>query len=93
MIVAHAKLYGHIEKANTSFEIINETFCLFLGMLLLSGCRKLPDRKINWETTPDTFVQAMPDSIPGNTFKRILRNLHPCNNEQLDKTNSRSSVS
>ena len=89
MIVAHAKLYGHIEKADTSFEIINETFCLFLGMLLLSGCRKLPDRKINWETTPDTFVQAM----SGNTFKRILRNLHPCNNEQLDKTNSRSSVS
>ena len=35
MIGGYTKLYGHREKAGTSFEITNETFCLFLGMLLL----------------------------------------------------------
>ena len=34
MIGGYTKLYGHREKAGTSFEITNETFCLFLGMLL-----------------------------------------------------------
>ena len=28
----------------------------FLSMLLLSGCHMLPDRKMYWEATPDTFV-------------------------------------
>ena len=40
------KLYGNREKADTSFEITNETCRLFLGMLLLIGCHKLSDCKI-----------------------------------------------
>ena len=52
MVVGYTKLFGHTEKADTSFEITNETFCLFLGMLLLSGCHKPPDRKMYWETPP-----------------------------------------
>ena len=54
-------------------------------MLLLTGYHKLPDRKVYWETTPNTFVQAKSDSMPRNTFDLILRNLHLCDNEQLDK--------
>ena len=53
--------------------------------MLFSGYHKLLDRKIDWETTPDTFVQAMADSIPRNTFEGSLRILYPCDNEQLDK--------
>ena len=53
--------------------------------MLFSGYHKLPDPKIDWETTADTFVQAMADSIPRNTFERILRILYLCDNEQLDK--------
>ena len=56
MIVGHTNLYCHREKADFSFEINNEKIRLFLRMLLLSGCHKLPDRKIYWETTSDTFV-------------------------------------
>ena len=52
MVVGYTKFYGHREKVGTSFEITNETFCLFLGMLLLSGCHKVADRKIYWETPP-----------------------------------------
>ena len=44
-------------------------------MLLVSGSHKLLSRKMYWESTPDTFVQARSDSMPRNTFERILRNL------------------
>ena len=36
MTVGYTKLYGHMEKEYTSFEITNETFRLFRGMLQLS---------------------------------------------------------
>ena len=81
MIVGHIKLYSHREKEGTSFEITNETFCLFLAMLMLKRCQKLPKCKMYWETTPDTFVQALSDAIPCDIFERILRNLDLFENE------------
>ena len=39
-------LYDIREKAGTSLKITNETFHLFLSMLLLNGCHKLPDHKM-----------------------------------------------
>ena len=56
MIFGYTNLYSHREKTDISFEIANEKICLFLSMLLLSGCQKLPDRKMYWEATRDTFV-------------------------------------
>ena len=55
MIVGYTNLYTHIGKGDISFEITNENICLFLSMLLLSGCHKLPERKMYWETIPDNF--------------------------------------
>ena len=49
MFVGYTKLYGQREKAEVSFEITNEAFCSFFGMLLLSGGRKIPDWKMYWE--------------------------------------------
>ena len=85
MIFGYKKLYSHREKAGISLEITNEKICLFLSMLLLGGCHKLPDRNMYWEATPNTFVYAWFDSMPRNTFERILQNLHLCDNKQLDK--------
>ena len=56
MIFGNTKLYSHREKADISFKITNEKIGLFLSMLLLSRCHKLPVYKMYWETTPDTFV-------------------------------------
>ena len=39
-----------VPRADASFEIANETIRLSLGMLLLNGCHKLPDRKMHSET-------------------------------------------
>ena len=58
---------------------------LFLSMLLLTEYHKLPDYKMYWEVTPDTFVLSSSDLMPRNTFEGILQNLNPCDNEQLDK--------
>ena len=49
-------IYSHREKAGISFEITNEKIGLFLSMLLLSGCHKLPASKMCWEANLDTFV-------------------------------------
>ena len=46
MIFGYTKLYSHTEKAGPSFEITTEKIRLFLNMLLLSGCHKLPDRNL-----------------------------------------------
>ena len=58
MIFGFTKFYSHREKAGISFEITNEKVRLFLSMLLLRGCHKLPDRKMYWEAAPDTPVPA-----------------------------------
>ena len=49
MIIGCTKLYSHREKADTSFEITDEIFCLFLEMLLLKGGHKLPNHEMYWE--------------------------------------------
>ena len=72
MIRGYTKLYSHREKAGISFEITYEKIHLFLSMLLVSGCHKLPDCKGS-------------NSMPCNTFQRILQNLHLCDNEQFHK--------
>ena len=74
-----------VEKAGINFGITNEKTHLFLSMLLLTGYHKLPDYKMYSETIPDISVQASSDSMPRNTFERILQNLHLCDNELLDK--------
>ena len=74
-----------VEKSGIDLEITNQKIRLFLSELLLTGYHKLPDHKMYWEMTPDTFVKARSDSKPRNMFEYILQNLRLCDNEQLDK--------
>ena len=43
-IVEFTKLYKQREKGDSSFDLSNVKFRLFLGILLLSGYHKLPHR-------------------------------------------------
>ena len=90
MIVGYTKLYSHREKTDISFEIANEKICLFLSMLLISGCHKLLDRKMYWKMTldPDTRCDqclVIRSSVFFGIF--IFLTMSNLNN----KTNSRSS--
>ena len=46
MIVTYNNFCSYRERADISFETVNEKINLFLNMLLFSGCHKLPDGKI-----------------------------------------------
>ena len=56
MIVTYNNFYSYREKADISFETVNEKIHLFLSMLLFSGCHNLLARKIYSETTPNIFM-------------------------------------
>ena len=91
MIVGYTKLYSHREKADISYGNTNEKIHLLLSMLLLSGCHKLLDCKMYWETILDTFMQAKFDSmlvIRGSVFFGIF--IFVITNNLINKTNSRS---
>ena len=47
MIVGYTRLYSHRGKAGIGFDSTNEKTRLFLRMLLLSRCHKLPDSKMH----------------------------------------------
>ena len=50
MIVDYTKFYGHREKADFSFKIIND-FSLFLGLVLLSGYISFQTTESFWRRT------------------------------------------
>ena len=85
-------LYARREKSDTEFGITKEKFRLFLAMLLMSGYHRLPDRRLYWSLSPDLFVAAMSDTMPRNEFERTLRNLHLCDNSNLDKSDKFSKL-
>ena len=64
MINGYYKLYGQRDKAGTSFERFPYSQ------------RKLPDRKMYWKMILDTFVKAIPDSMPRNKFEPFLTMNH-----------------
>ena len=70
----------------TCFKNTNETFRLFLVGAISFQTVKCIGRLPSPLPPPSiTFLQVMSDLIPGETFERILQNLHHCHNEQLDK--------
>ena len=55
-IIEFTNLYEKREKVESTIELLNEKFRLFLTILLLSGYYKLPERQKYLETTPYIFV-------------------------------------
>ena len=55
MIFGYSKLYSHRKKVALVLILLMKKLA-FLRMLLLSGCHKLPDRKMFREVNPDTFA-------------------------------------
>ena len=67
----YPKLYSHREKTDISFEITNDKIRLFVSMLQLSGCHKLPDRKMYWETCcKDIWLRSSVQTISKNKERK-----------------------
>ena len=84
MVVGYTKLHSHREKADISFKTADEKIWLFFSMLLLSGCHCFKTIKFIGRRY-EIYLDTRSDSVPRNTFEHIFRNLHLCDNEQLDK--------
>ena len=54
--------------------------------MLLSGYNKLPDRKMYWADSPDTFNKLVSDTMRRDTFEAVLNSIHFIDNNQLDTT-------
>ena len=58
--------------------------CCFLIILMLSGYVQLPSYKMFWEETSDVQQQLARSAMPQNKFCLILKNIHFCDNGDLD---------
>ncbi|KAG8225279.1 hypothetical protein J437_LFUL001892, partial [Ladona fulva] len=56
----------------------------FLGVLLLSGCHQLPNRRLYWSKSEDCSVEIVSNSITRNRFEEILKYLHLADNARYD---------
>ncbi len=58
---------------------------VFLGILVLSGYIKLPNRRLYWAESPDTVNQLVSRSMRWDTFDQIMRCLHFTDNMAMNE--------
>lgn len=63
----------------------NEIRC-FIGVLILSGYVVLPRRYMYWEHREDTHNDKVADAISRDRFSHIMKIIHLCDNNDLDKS-------
>ncbi|XP_039300249.1 piggyBac transposable element-derived protein 3-like [Nilaparvata lugens] len=57
----------------------------FIGILLTSGYCEVPRVKMYWEMKDDVWNKGIAEAMPRNKFLSIMRCLHVCDNNNLDK--------
>ena len=75
--------YAH-QKGIPCTEINAENMKVFLAILILSGCNKVPNRKLCWSESPDTQNKLVINSMRRDTFEQIMRCLHFNDNMAMD---------
>ena len=56
----------------------------FFRILMFSGYVKLPSQKMFWEQASDVQQKLVRAAMPQNKFRLILKNIHFCDNGDLD---------
>lgn len=57
----------------------------FIGILVFSGYHTLPQLEMYWSRDEDKGVALVKNCMSRNKFRNIKRNLHLCDNAELDK--------
>ena len=82
-ILDQMKLYS-IWKGKDVFVSSKAEFRTFLGIVMLSGYNKLPQRKLYWSHDSDVGNDLVKSSMRKNKFEQIMQFLHFTDNSALD---------
>ncbi|XP_039281885.1 piggyBac transposable element-derived protein 3-like [Nilaparvata lugens] len=66
---------------------------VFIAILLVSGYCQVSRRRMYWEQSPDAHNNAISEAMSRNRFSQIMRYLHVCDNNKLDKSDRFSKIS
>ena len=83
-ILEQIKIYP-IWKGKEVFILSNAEFRTFLGIILLSGYNKLPQRKLYWSQDMNVGNNLVQSFMRKNKFEQIMQFLHFTDNSSLDK--------
>lgn len=78
LIVDQSNLYAS-QNNNPSFVLAEEELKIFIGILLRSGCYKLPREPVYWSNDADLLVKLVATAISRNRFQEIKQNLNLLN--------------
>ena len=65
-------------------QLTEVIFTAFSEFLMFSGYDKLPSQKMFWEQASDVQQKLVRAAMPQNKFRLILKNIHFCDNGDLD---------
>ncbi len=83
-ICEQSRLYAN-QKSLSCNEVNPNNLKVFLGILVLSGYNKLPNRRLYWAESSDTVNQLVSRSMRRDTFDQIMRCLHFTDNMAMNE--------
>nr|XP_023022344.1 piggyBac transposable element-derived protein 3-like [Leptinotarsa decemlineata] len=82
-IVTHSNLYA-CQKGEHHENISSEEIYTVLGIMLLSGYHKLPNKRMCWQEDPNCNVTIVSEAMRRRRFEEILRYIHLNDNTNID---------
>ncbi|XP_060552737.1 piggyBac transposable element-derived protein 3-like [Ruditapes philippinarum] len=91
MIVEQSIRYAG-SKGNHSFSTSPQEIRIFLAILLISGYNTVPRRRQFWSRDDDVRNEAIARTMPRDRFDILVRYVHLCDNNNLDREGKFSKV-
>ena len=83
-ITEQSNLYA-AQLPEAAYPVIQASEVLvYIGICLLSGYAKVPDKEMYWEWSRDCHNEAVANTIRRDRFRHIHRILHLADNSRLD---------
>ncbi|XP_060564145.1 piggyBac transposable element-derived protein 3-like, partial [Ruditapes philippinarum] len=91
MIIEQSIRYAG-SKGNHSFSTSPQEIRIFLAILLISGYNTVPRRRQFWSRDDDVRNEAIARTMPQDRFDILVRYVHLCDNNNLDREDKFSKV-
>ena len=72
-------------RVNSDFSLLLAEVKCAVGILILSGYHRLPNRRNYWEQKPDMLTKIVSDNMRRNRFEKIMQFLHVADSSNLPK--------